>query len=652
MKEGSGGATWMALALVGCAHAAGSGKAEGVPTIDAGQCTETVASPAPGEARANGRERFGAVFVPGGAEFLFLSTQTGVPQLYLASTERPEERPTQLSLDAAGIPVWLGGRPVMVPGGRHALFQCGPFEFCKVGLDAPHSVERHAGPHGSTYQFGPFAARDLKDRYFIEGRQRDEPGLHIFSFGFGAGGDTQLVYSDPSIRGWLRGISPDGRRALVLDLRSHDDWALVVVDLPRRVARRVHPMPGTRAKVSSVVFSEDGRTVYLGTDEGQDKATILALDAESGAEISRYEERTYRTAEVVALAVSPDGNRLAATLSAGNVDRLRILDARTLALLPPSEPLRQAGQGAALGFQGGSTRLAAEWSTPGHPRDLYLVDLERGSVEPLIPGGRAGPSWPAVEASVSNIESFDGVELATNVYLPQAPPGTRHPVAVHLSCGPGDTAKLERSALVTFLLGEGFAVVQPNLRGAAGFGRSFAQLDDGRRRVDVFEDLGAVRQWVAAQPWADPRSIVVAGASYSGYLALMGLARQPGGWRAGIDLYGITDWRSFFQSSNAATAAVYAREVETPDVDGEFLTAISPMGSIASVTAPVFVYHGKDDRQVPVSQSQTLVEALRQRGVPVVSLLVEGEGHGMQKASTKKEFHERLRCFLRQALQR
>lgn len=117
-------------------------------------------------------------------------------------------------------------------------------------------------------------------------------------------------------------------------------------------------------------------------------------------------------------------------------------------------------------------------------------------------------------------------------------------------------AKLERSELTDAFLERGYAVVEPNVRGSAGFGRAFELLDDGPKRPESLEDIAAVARWLGRQSWVDADRLVLAGASYSGYQVLMSLTSHPELWRGGIDLYGITDWRSFFETTNPATAAM------------------------------------------------------------------------------------------------
>lgn len=612
------------------------------------RCEGLAAEPDDGSRGELPVENGGAAPVPGSRDVVFLSTREGAPQLFRGSLDAADAA-VQLTRLRDGVSDETGARHLVAPSGRHLLFKCQE-GFCRADLSDGGRLVTRPGLEGSMYQFGPFLDGVRPERFYFEARRSEAPGLHILSDSFEARGSPRLLFRAPEINGWLQDISPDGRRALAIDIRSHVDWALVLIDLEAQVARRIYPRPGEVAKVRAAVFSADGRRIFAGTDGGREKALLLAFDAASGEELGAFEEAVAPTAEIVSIAESPRGDALALTLSAGNIDRIRLVDSRTLSADPRARFEAPLGVGSASAFTPDGERLILEWSTPNRPRDLYVADLETGAVARLQSAPRPPDFDVEVEAWIESIPSFDKLPIPTNIYRPKGRSRERLPVVVHLASGPQSSAKLERTPLTRFLLSEGFAVVEPNVRGAAGFGRSYELLDDGPKRVDSFEDPAAVARWLAQQPWVDPQRLVLAGASYSGYQVLVGLTLQPELWRAGIDLYGIADWRSFFETTNPGTAAVYMKEVGSPASDGPFLDSISPLRLVRGLRAPVFVYHGRDDRQVPISQSEAFLAAARQRGVPVTALLVPGEGHGMQHAETRRRVYGALRCFLREVI--
>lgn len=594
-------------------------------------------------------ETYGAVLSEDGARMAFLARGVGVPQLHRGAPGSAAPTSPLTSLPE-GVSDDYGARIVFSADERHVLFRCGDGAFCRIPSTGVGEVERRAGVEGAMYQFGPFVAPGNPDFYFFEARWREAPGLHVYTDRFGAADPPRLVFRDAAVNGWLQDLSSDGKRALVVDMRSHVDWALLLIDLEGHSARRIYPPEGWAAKVRTAVFSHDGHRIFAGTDAGEDRATLIAFDAATGAELQRYEERAFPTAQIIQVAEAPVGRGLALTLSAGDGAHVRVLDKETLA--PPAgwRVTPAPGVGSALGFVNGGTSILLDWSTPNARRDLQVVALATGTSQ------RAAPSLPRwtygrqVEFWSEQVPSFDGLPVPTNVCVPLDRAGKRLPVVVRLACGPQASAELQRDELTDLFFGEGYAVVEPNVRGSAGFGRSYELLDDGPRRVDSFEDIAAVARWARRQDWADPDRLVVVGASYGGYLALTALTRQPELWRAGIVLYAIADWRTFFETTNAGTASVYMREVGNPATDAAFLDSISPLRQITRLGAPVLMYHGQDDAQVPVSQTEAFVAAASRVSAASTGLIVAGEGHGYERPSTKRLLFESIRTFLRDVL--
>jgi dipeptidyl aminopeptidase/acylaminoacyl peptidase len=174
--------------------------------------------------------------------------------------------------------------------------------------------------------------------------------------------------------------------------------------------------------------------------------------------------------------------------------------------------------------------------------------------------------------------------------------------------------------------------------------------DNRERRADWLKDLETVNAWTKSQPWCDPERVVVWGQSYGGYTTLMALTRQPKLWRAGVDLYGVTDLKQFLRTTDAGIRSVFVTEFGDLDADGPLLDEFSPIRAVDKIAAPLFVYAGKNDPRVPPSEAETIVRALRARNVPVEYMLAANEGHTVDRRETKIELLTRTARFLEDAL--
>jgi dipeptidyl aminopeptidase/acylaminoacyl peptidase len=185
------------------------------------------------------------------------------------------------------------------------------------------------------------------------------------------------------------------------------------------------------------------------------------------------------------------------------------------------------------------------------------------------------------------------------------------------------------------LLESGIAVFAPNIRGSAGFGKTFVNLDNGPLRVNAIRDVKSTVDYLVATKIADPKRIGIMGASYGGYVVMESLAEFPELFAAGADLYGIVNFETFFQQTESWMAAGSKAEYGDPSTQRDLLHQLSPIHKLKRVKAPVLVLHGDHDTNVPIEEAEQVVAALKARQIPVQFTMFPDEGHGWQKISTR-----------------
>ena len=166
--------------------------------------------------------------------------------------------------------------------------------------------------------------------------------------------------------------------------------------------------------------------------------------------------------------------------------------------------------------------------------------------------------------------------------------------------------------MTAFFLSLGYAVVEPNVRGSGGYGRAYEEGDNGPKRLDAFKDIETSARWVAAQPWADKDRLVVFGGSYGGYTTLIALSHWPDIWRAGVDLFGVANLKTFMATTSGLIREIFLLEFGDPDKDAAFLRRSRRRRQVVD---PPFVYAGANDPRVPRTESDAVVRALRERKV-------------------------------------
>jgi len=269
-------------------------------------------------------------------------------------------------------------------------------------------------------------------------------------------------------------------------------------------------------------------------------------------------------------------------------------------------------------------------------------------VEPLRDDKRTGlGALPAVSVAIETIKAFDELRIPLNVYLPKdLPAGKKLPVIAEFHGGPASSSTLGWNLFARFLTSQGYALVEPNIRGSTGFGRAFEMADNREKRGDALKDVASVNAWIKAQPWADPERVVIFGGSYGGYLVLMGLTRQPALWRAGVDLVGVANLFTFLKSTDQSIRSLFVDEFGDLEKDQKLLDEYSPLREADKIVAPLFVYQGANDPRVPRPESDQVVRGLRARKIPVEYMVAMNEGHSIDRRETRVELLTRVARFL------
>jgi dipeptidyl aminopeptidase/acylaminoacyl peptidase len=204
--------------------------------------------------------------------------------------------------------------------------------------------------------------------------------------------------------------------------------------------------------------------------------------------------------------------------------------------------------------------------------------------------------------------------------------------------------------LVQYLVGEGFAVAQPNVRGSTGYGKRYEHLDDVERRLDTVRDVVALHDWLAGQERFDTGRTVLYGGSYGGYMVLASLAFHPERWAAAIAVVPVSSFVTFLENTSVWRRAFREREYGSLERDRDFLVEVSPLTHVDRVRTPLFLIHGANDPRVPLSEAEQIHRALTERGVRCELLVYEDEGHGLNKLPNRLDAYPKAVAFLEEVL--
>nr|WP_257584341.1 prolyl oligopeptidase family serine peptidase [Streptomyces sp. TLI_146] len=259
------------------------------------------------------------------------------------------------------------------------------------------------------------------------------------------------------------------------------------------------------------------------------------------------------------------------------------------------------------------------WSSAARPSEVRSTT---GAVVLDPPGMKAPGSVPVEDAWVEG----PGGRIHA---LVQRPAGAGpFPTVFELHGGPTWHDSDAFAAGPAAWLDHGYAVVRVNYRGSTGYGREWTDALKHRVGLIELEDVAAVREWAVSSGLADPSRLVLSGASWGGYLTLLGLGTQPDAWSLGIAVVPVADYVTAYHDEMEALKAMDRTLLGgTPEEVPERFEASSPLTYVDAVKAPVYISAGVNDPRCPIRQVENYVDRLAARGA-VHEVYRYDAGHG------------------------
>ncbi len=214
-----------------------------------------------------------------------------------------------------------------------------------------------------------------------------------------------------------------------------------------------------------------------------------------------------------------------------------------------------------------------------------------------------------------------------------APAGEKAPVLVESHGGPTASASSTLSLAVQYWTSRGVGVLDVNYRGSTGYGRPYRlRLELQWGIVDVDDCIHGARYLVENRN-ADPDRLMISGGSAGGYTTLRALT--PEGektFSAGASYYGVSDLAALARDTHKFESRYLDWLIGPYPQEQQTYADRSPINHVDRLTAPVIFFQGADDKVVPPNQTELMVAALKNRGIPVGYFLFDGEEHGFRKA--------------------
>ncbi len=447
-----------------------------------------------------------------------------------------------------------------------------------------------------------------------------------------ATGKQRRVIKNRGLGGFID-VTRDGKYGLLYRLihRGNDNLFLVDLARKREVLLTPHDGPGS----FNGKFSADGRVVYLQSNKDRDRMAFAKVDISDGNQPGEIKLLAARDDAVLEhFDLNHQGTLAALVWNVGGRSELELFDLVT-SNLKAAPAVLPAEVVSGLSFSKDGTRLVMSAQGSASPPAIWVLNLMTGDYKQLTATAHSeiDPD-ELVHPQLMRFAAHDGVELSGWLYRPR---GQTAPGALVLSFhgGPEAQERPDFNATYQSLLARNVSVFAPNIRGSAGFGKRFVNLDNGPLRLDAIRDVKTCADYVVESGIADRRQLGIMGASYGGYLALAGLTEFPELFAAGADISGIVNFETFLAHTEPWMAAISRIKYGDLKTDREMLRRLSPIHKLDRLTAPTIIFHGAHDTNVPICEAEQVFESLKRRGVPSEYIVFPDEGHGLTKTPNR-----------------
>jgi dipeptidyl aminopeptidase/acylaminoacyl peptidase len=434
-------------------------------------------------------------------------------------------------------------------------------------------------------------------------------------------------------------LSDDDGKALVSDYRSSEESYLYLLDVKTGEKTLITPgkkgekiFNGTQAEIS-----KDGKGVFHITDRDSDVLRLAYLDLSTRK--YRYLTQQWNVEE---FDLSPDGKTIAYVANEEGSSRLHLINSQSgKELASPDLP---RGVISSLVWHNNSEDLAFDIDSSRAPSTVFSVNVPTNKVESW---GRAAEAKSIIaDPAIIKWKGFDGLEISGYLYTPPSSFGGKRPVYIYLHGGPAFQARPTYQGEFNYLVsGLGIAMIFPNVRGSSGFGKRFQSLDNGTKREGAIKDIGALLDWIKTRPELDSSRVVIGGESYGGYLSLAAATRYSDRLKGSVSYLGMPSLVDLLENPQIPVDEFRAEFGDERDKEVRaYLEKISPTNNLRSISVPLLLIYGTNDRKVPFQSVEKFVKELKSQNKSYWYIAGASQGHGLtdplayQYASAVKAF--------------
>ncbi len=571
-------------------------------------------------------ECFSPYFSEDGKQISFISDISGIPQIWKVNTQGGW--PQQIT--GLDDPIY---KVIWSPDGQYLAFSLAPGGGMNQQIYLCDPNGNHIRRITAGGQSNNWLMRWSEDsqKVIFSSNHDNASAMEGYWYDLASNQEKKIISNSGIIE--ITDISPDCKFAIFYCMVNRSDDNLYMANLSdgSEILLTRHSPPGNFSKG---FFSADMKTIYLSSNLNSEYITFSSIDISNLPQIGPIKELYAKPdAELENFILSKDKTRAFLIWNIAGKNLLEEIDLISLKILSsPNLPLEIIQN---ITISPDDTSIALTLSGATHPTDIYTYHRETHQINQITQSPHPGVSLEdLITPELLKFPSHDGLEISGWLYLPRdfSKPG---PMVFSYHGGPEGQ---ERPSLIYYyqaLLRQGIAVFAPNVRGSAGFGKTFVNLDNGPLRVNAVKDILACCESLISLGIAAPGRLGIMGGSYGGYMTMAGLVEFPEVFAAGANFFGVVNFETFFAHTEPWMAEISKIQYGDPETQLEMLRELSPIHKLDKIKSATLILHGANDTNVPVIEADQINEFLMKKGLPVKYILFPDEGHGFVKTKNK-----------------
>lgn len=494
-------------------------------------------------------------------------------------------------------------------------------------------------------------SKNLEMHYLISPNcQLDETHLIVTSNQFGPTNDVaildietgELDYLTASDRNLvMEAISPDGNYLVISEFVRHSKSNLYLMSLDKKELEMI------------TTFTGDGHN-FFACWTADSKGFYLLSNTEREFMAGKYYNILKKSSELIIdsdwdvgkVCTSADGKWLVWSANENGYD---ILYLKELASNSNNiSVLKSEGKIDIQEFSKDSKFLAYAYGDCTKQSDVHIFDL-RTQTEYTITKNMLGGIDPQdmVKPDLVKITGTTGLEFSGFLFKPKIELNQKVPVMLFIHGGPDSQERATYDSLKQILLSIGIGVLAPNIRGSTGYGQTFQKLIH-RKFIDIQGDIEGCANYIKSLDWVDANRIGIVGGSFGGFAALFAITKIAYmDWTVAVDFSGPSNLITFTKNVPEYWKPLIKAWIGDPFEDEVMLKEASPINFVDQVCCEnILIGQGAKDPRVPKTESDQIVEELRNMGKNVEYLVFENEGHSLSKHSNFLDFNKKAIEFI------